>query len=101
MKKYLALVMAAVISAVCVFPCAGDEIKILANPEIEKLTNEQLVNTYIDAKIEAEAYKAFGRTGYSHKEYSEYRELLAFIVRLRQEMEKRQVDAPPVDEWLK
>jgi len=101
MRKYFALVVAAVISVVGVFPCVAEEGKILARPEIEKLTNEQLVNTYIDAKIESEAYKAFGRTGYSHKEYSEYRELLAFIVRLRQEMEKRQVDAPPVDEWLK
>ena len=100
MKKRLFLIMAVMVLAAHVSFGAGEEVKILATPEIEKLTNDQLLNTYIDAKIESEAYKAFGRTGYSHKEYSQYRELLAFIVRLRQEMEKRQVDAPPVEEWL-
>ncbi|OGX38471.1 MAG: hypothetical protein A3G91_04225 [Omnitrophica WOR_2 bacterium RIFCSPLOWO2_12_FULL_50_9] len=80
---------------------AAADIQILSKIEIEKLTNEQLLSAYVDAKIEAEAQKTFSRTGFTHKEYQAYRELLTFVVQLRQEMEKRKIDAPPVEEWLK
>ncbi len=83
-----------------VFSLSAD-VQILSRIEIEKLTNEQLLTTYVDAKIEAEAQRTFYRTGFTHKEYNTYRNLLAFVVQLRQEMEKRKIDAPPVDEWLK
>lgn len=87
----------------CAMPAAWGraEVKVLAKAEIEKLTGEQLADVYIEAKIEAEAQKTFYRTGFTHKEFQEYREILSFIVRLRQEMEKRKMDAPPVEEWLK
>lgn len=87
----------------CMMPAAWGqvEVKVLVKADIEKLTNEQLADIYIEAKIEAEAQKTFYRTGFTHKEYQEYRGILSFIVRLRQEMEKRKMDAPPIEEWLK
>jgi hypothetical protein len=73
------------------------------NPQaIEKLTNEQLVSTYIDYTIERKASETFySKAGFAPKEYIQFKKLLTYIVQIRQEMAKRQIDAPPVDEWLK
>ena len=78
------------------------EAKILSKEEIKVLTDQQLLDTFIAAKIEVEASKAFhGKAGFNPKEYVQFKDLLGFIVRLHQEMKSREIEIPPVDEWLR
>ena len=101
MKK---LMMALVLIAFC----AGSafaflyEVKILSKDDVKKLTNDEIVTIYTDAVIEREASKTFhGKAGFTPKEYESYKELLGFIVRLREEMASRELDPPPITDWLK
>ncbi|MCA9408874.1 MAG: hypothetical protein H6755_04030 [Candidatus Omnitrophica bacterium] len=102
MKKLLLLVISFIFAASTVSAFLN-EVAVLSKEEVVKLSNERLVEVYIDAKIEIDASKTFHtRAGFnSPKEYDKYKELLAFIVVLRQEMKKRDLEAPPVDEWLR
>jgi len=79
------------------------DLKILNVEEIKKLPNEDLLNVYIDAKVEASANRTFHiSAGFgTPKAYEQYKELLTYIIHLRQEMEKRKLDVPPIEEWLK
>lgn len=77
------------------------EVKILTDAEINKLTDKELVDNFIAAKIEVDASKTFhGKAGFTPKEYDKYKLLLGFVIQLRQEMQERGIEAPPVDEWL-
>ena len=78
------------------------EVKILTKVEIQKLTDQQIMDNYTEALIEREASETFhGKAGFTPKEYNSFKELLGYIVRLRQEMLNRGVEPPPVDQWLK
>ena len=78
------------------------EVKILNKEEIAQLKNEQLVDVYTDVLIERQASETFhGRAGFTPKEYQSYKDLLGFVVRLRQEMSNRKMEPPPVSDWLK
>ncbi|HNV23812.1 MAG TPA: hypothetical protein PLH56_06300 [Candidatus Omnitrophota bacterium] len=78
------------------------EVKILTDEEIRKLSNDAIVAVYTDAMIEREATKTFyAKAGFTPKEYDSYRTLLTFVVRLRKEMAAREIEPPPVEEWLK
>ena len=101
MKKiFLALMFCLLLSSrVLAFSYETD---LLSKEAVKKLTNEELLDKFIDAKIEVEASKTFhGKAGFSVKEYAQYKELLGFIIRLRQEMLTRELDVPPIDEWLR
>jgi hypothetical protein len=80
-----------------------NELKTISVEEIKKLSDEDLIKYYVDAKIETNASKVFhSNAGFNNlKEYDQFKALLAYIVRLRQEIELRKLEAPPVDEWLK
>jgi hypothetical protein len=77
------------------------EVKVLKKEEITQLTNEALAEMYTDVLIEVEASKVFhARAGFTPKEYGKYKDLLRFIVNIREEMLKRELEPPPVSEWL-
>ena len=101
MKKLILLLLILLLTASPALAFLYD-VKVLAVEEIKKLSNEEILTVYIDAKIETKASQTFHiNAGFSNpKEYRKYKELLGFIIRLRQEMEIRKVDAPPVDKWL-
>ena len=78
------------------------EVKILSKEELKKLTNDGIVELYTSALIEREASEVFhGKAGFSPKEYENYKELLGLVIRIRQEMLDRDLQPPPIDEWLK
>ena len=80
------------------------ELPILSKDEIAKLTDEDLMEKYIDAKIEAKASEEFHRAaGFnSVKEYENRKKLLRYIFDLRREMSKREdVEAGKLDALLK
>ena len=80
------------------------ELPVLSGEEISKLTNEDLMEKYIEAKIEAKASEEFHRAaGFnSGKEYGNRKKLLRYIFDLRREMSKREgVEAGTLDSLLK
>lgn len=78
------------------------EVKNLSKDEIQELKNEEILEVYISTVIERKASEAFhGRAGFTPKEYNKFKDLLGLIVKLRQEMLTRQMDVPPIEEWLK
>jgi len=78
------------------------EVKILSDKEIKDLAKEEIIAVYTEALIERKASETFhSRAGFAPKEYRKFKELLGLIVNLRLEMQKRDMDVPPIDEWLR
>lgn len=101
MKKILTWVMFFVFSA-SIANAFLYQVPILTKEEIKKVSDQQLMDSYIEAVIERSASETFhGKAGFTPKEYNNFKDLLGFIVRLRQEMLKREMETPPVDEWLR
>ena len=75
-----------------------DDITILEPTEIVKLTDPQLVNTFIDVIVEMEASKTFHTTsGFTPKEYTAYKNLLRYRIQLLMEIHKRGLEVPSLD----
>ena len=75
------------------------EIPILKKAEIANLTDDGLIDAYINVVVEFEAAKAFHYTsGFSPKEYAQYKELIKYKILLRQEIQKRKLDLPPIED---
>jgi len=75
---------------------------ILTKEEIKKLSEAELLSSYIEAKIELDASRSFhGRAGFTPKEYNRHKKLLKSIVTLRLEMQVREIDVPPIEDWIR
>ncbi len=78
------------------------EVKVLSKEEIQKLNNEQLLDNFKAAVIERKASETFhGKAGFTPKEYESYKALLGFIIDIREEMVKREMEPPPIEDWLR
>ena len=78
------------------------EVKILSKSDIQKLTNEALLDNFKAAVIERKADETFhGKAGFTPKEYENYKALLGFIIDIREEMVKRELEPPPIVDWLR
>ena len=78
------------------------EIPMMSKEEMKSASDAQLLQSYIDAKIELEASRTFhGKAGFTPKEYDKHKDLLNYIVKLRLEMQLREMEVPPIDEWIK
>ena len=78
------------------------EVNILSRDQIQKLTNEQLLDNFKAAVIERKADETFhGKAGFTPKEYANYKALLGFIIDIREEMAKRELEPPPIEDWLR
>jgi hypothetical protein len=80
------------------------EITILSSEEIAKLSNDDLKEVYIEARIEKKASGEFhAGAGFSSKKpYEKRKDLLRYIFDLKQEMGKREeVETEKIDEYLK
>lgn len=74
------------------------DVKILTKDEIVKLSNEDLLKTYIDVCVEIEAAKSLHATsGYMPKEYSNFKELLRYKITLLNEIKSRKLDVPATE----
>ena len=62
---------------------------------ITKLTDENLMDAYEDVLVELEAIKTFHTTsGFSPKQYDEYRHLLKYRLQLLLEIHSRNLEIP-------
>ncbi|MCA9406736.1 MAG: hypothetical protein KC684_09370, partial [Candidatus Omnitrophica bacterium] len=78
------------------------EVVIPTDEEIAAMADDKILDYYISVLIERKAAETFhGKAGFTPKEYNKFKELLGLIVVLRQEMLKREIDVPPVEEWLR
>ena len=74
-----------------------DEIQILEAGDMAALSDQKLLDVYMDAAVEIEASKAFHSTsGFSPKQYKQYKALLKYRLRLLMELQHRKLDVPPV-----
>ncbi len=72
-----------------------DEVRILGAQDMALLSDDKLVDAYIDAAVEIEATKTFHVTsGFTPKEYKRYKALLKYRVQLLFEARRRKLDVP-------
>jgi hypothetical protein len=70
-------------------------VTILDKPAITKLTDDQLLDTYENTLVEIEASRTFHVTsGFSPKEYKEFKALLKFRLLLLVEIHARNLEIP-------
>ncbi len=94
------LLMASLVVLVCCLNAMAylSELKILTKQEIVKLSDEKILEAYIDALVELTASETFHTTsGFTPKEYENYKEMLRYKILLLQEIDKRKLDVPRVD----
>ena len=73
-----------------------DGIQVLEQKEITALTDENLMDVYIDVLVEMEASKTFHSTsGFTPKEYKKYKALLNYRLLLLFEIQRRKLELPP------
>jgi Ni2+-binding GTPase involved in maturation of urease and hydrogenase len=76
----------------------ASDVVILQKKDIAKLTDEQLVDKYMDAVVELEANKTFHQTnGFAPKDYKEYKDLIKFRLVLLMEIHGRNMEIPQFD----
>ena len=71
------------------------DVTILDKPTISKLSDDQLIDTYEDTLVEIEANRTFHATsGFSPKEYKDFKALLKFRLLLMVEIHSRNLEIP-------
>jgi len=74
------------------------EITILSKEEIAKLSDQQLIDVYIDALVEMETAKTFySKSGFQPKEINKFKELVRYRIWLILELHKRKVEIPKTE----
>ena len=97
-KQFLAVVLIFMfLSIQAVFALTSD-VSVLPKEEIIKLSDEKLTDAYMDAAVEIDASKSFHTTsGFTPKQYTEYKELLKYKMLLLMEMHSRNLDIPQLE----
>ena len=72
------------------------DVTILERPSIVKLSDDQIIDVYEGTLVEIEAIRTFHATsGFSPKEYKDFKGLLIFRYHLLDEIQKRNLTVPP------
>jgi len=103
MKKTLSILLALMLTSSSVLAFVY-EIPIRTSEEIHKLSDSELSDAYIEAKIEEKASGEFhaGAGFSSAKDYGKRKSLLRYIFDLRREMAKRErINSDELDSYLK
>ena len=95
-KLALAVMMVLFLTPVCMAAYPSD-VTILEKPAIVKLTDDELVDTYENTIVEIDANRTFHATsGFSPKEYKDYKALLKFRLLLLVEIHSSQFGASSI-----
>ena len=96
MKKFLCLLLCGIFFSTYAF-AFPIEVEILSEKQIAKLSDERLIEIYIDVIVEIEAAKTFHNvSGFQPKEIGQFKDLLRFRIMLIIEMQKRKMEVPKV-----
>ena len=95
MKKILVMLMVMMALAVPVFADFSPTSVILEKADMVKLSDEKLLDSYMDVMVDLEASRAFHSTsGFSPKQYDEFRSLLKYRLLLLMEIHNRNIEIP-------
>ncbi len=76
------------------------DVVILEKKDITTLSDEKLIDAYMDALVDLEALKSFHTTaGYTIKDYKDYKSLLKFRLQLLMEIHNRNLEVPQFDRY--
>ena len=77
-----------------------DNVKMYTQEEMKTLTDDQLKEAVEDTAIEIHAQEVFhGRAGFTNpKEYANYKSLLKMFIKLKEEMQRRELKLPPIED---
>ena len=96
-KALVVLMLITFLPVLSVFALTSD-VGILPKEEIIKLSDEKLTDAYMDTVVEIEAIKSFHSTsGYTPKQYTEFKEFLKYKIMLLMEMHSRNLDIPQME----
>ena len=74
------------------------EIKILTKTEIAQLSDQQLMDNYVEALVDLETAKTFyGRAGFQPKEIKTFKDLVRYRLYLILEMQNRKMEVPDLE----
>jgi len=75
------------------------EVNVLPKEKIQQLSDQALEDTYLDVMVEFIAAKTFYQnSGFGPKEYAKYKNLIKYKILLQQEIQKRKLEIPKIDE---
>ena len=93
-KIALAMMMVLFLTSLSMAEYPSD-VTILDRPSIAKLTDDQLTDAYENTVVEIQANQSFHATsGFSPKEYKDYKDLLKFRILLLIEIHSRNLELP-------
>ena len=93
-KLALAIMMVLTLTSLSMAEYPSD-VSILDKPSIVKLTDDQLIDVYENTIVEIEANRSFHATsGFSPKEYKDFKDLLKFRLLLLVEIHSRNLEIP-------
>lgn len=73
----------------------SSNVTILPKADMLKLNDEKLTDVYTDVLVELEAIRTFHATsGFSPKQYDEFRELLKYRLQILMEIHARSIEIP-------
>ncbi len=94
-KTMLIVLLSVVVLAGPAFATFESHVTIMEKADIVKTTDEKLIDGYMDVLVEIEAVKTFHTTsGFSPKQYDEYRDLLKYRLQLLMEIHNRNLELP-------
>jgi len=71
------------------------QIQVLDKTAIRRLSDEKLMDAYVDVLVEVEASTAFHQTsGFKPSDYRKFKDLIRYRILLKQEIEKRKLESP-------
>jgi hypothetical protein len=98
MKKMLGLCLIFMLCASIAHAAFTSNVTPVDKAEIAKFSDDVLVDKYLDTIVEVEANKTFHSTsGFSPKDYNEYKALLKFRLLLLMEIHGRNLEIPQLE----
>ena len=95
MKIFISAFLIALILVGPAFAGFESAVTVLPKAEITKLADDKLTDAYTDVMVEIEAIKTFHATsGFTTKQYDEYRKLLKYRLLLSMEIHSRNLEIP-------
>ena len=95
MRRFLVVLALIGIFVSPAFAAIESKVTILEKADVSKLSDEKLIDAYMDDLVELEAIKTFHTTsGFTPKQYDEYRNLLKYRLQLLMEIHSRNLEIP-------
>ncbi len=100
MKKIAFAAMLCMLLTGPVFAEFTSKVTVISKEEVAKLSDDKLMDAYQDVLVELQAIKTFHTTsGFSPKQYDEYRNLLKYRLQLLMEVHGRNLEMPQQMEY--